>query len=149
STLAFTITNPNSSSTLNGVAFSDTLPVGLSVADGSTSVCGGTLTTTAASRTISLAGASVAPGVPCTFNVTVTGTTAGVYTNTTGTVTSSNGGTGPTASAGITVVGGPMISKSFSPTTILVGSTSTLTFTITNSNTTTTLTGVGFSDQLP
>ena len=149
STLTFTITNTNATATLTGVGFSDTLPVGLDVANSSTPTCSGTLTTTAATRNISLAGASVAPGVPCTFNVTVTGTTAGVYTNTTGTVTSSNGGTGPTASAGITVVGGPMISKSFSPTTILVGSTSTLTFTITNSNTTTTLTGVGFSDQLP
>jgi DNA/RNA endonuclease G (NUC1) len=103
-TLTFKITNPNGSSALTGVGFSDTLPAGLSIGDSSTSPCGGTLTTTAATRTISLSGASVAPGVPCTFSVTVTGSTEGSYTNTTGNVTSSNGGTGNTASANLNVL---------------------------------------------
>src|SRR5262249_20311930 len=48
SQLSFTITNPNSSTTLTGVNFTDTLPVGLTVADSSTTPCSGTLTVTAA-----------------------------------------------------------------------------------------------------
>jgi uncharacterized repeat protein (TIGR01451 family) len=149
STLTFTIMNLNSATPLADVAFTDVLPAGLSVADGSFVACGGTVTTTAATRTITLTGASIAAGGTCTFTVTVGGVTAGVHTNTTGNVTSSNAGTGNAATAVITVVGPPSISKAFSPTTIAVGETSTLTFNIANANTTTTLTGVGFTDVLP
>ncbi len=148
-TLTFTITNSNTTVALTGVAFSDTLPAGLTVADSTSAQCGGTLTTTAATGVISLTGATIAASGNCTFNVTVTGATAGVKNNTTGNVTSTNGGTGNTASASTTVIAPPSISKNFSPDPILVGETSTLTFTITNSNTTVALTGVGFTDPLP
>src|SRR5256885_5549342 len=48
SSLQFTITNPSANTTAaNGVAFTDTLPTGLTVANSSSTVCGGTLTTTA------------------------------------------------------------------------------------------------------
>src|SRR5581483_5878386 len=103
-TLSFTITNPNTTTTLTGVAFSDTLPAGLTVPDSSASQCGGTLATTAATNAIALSGASIAPSGTCTFNVTVTGSTLGLKNNTTGNVSSTNGGTGNTASASTTVV---------------------------------------------
>lgn len=101
-TLSFSITNPNLATALGGVAFSDTLPAGATVASSSTAQCGGTLTTTAPS-TITLASGSIAANSSCSFSVTVTGATAGTKSNTTGSVSSTNGGTGNTASATLVV----------------------------------------------
>jgi LPXTG-site transpeptidase (sortase) family protein len=105
-TLNFNIVNPNASTILTGVAFTDVLPAGLSVANGTFSVCGGTnnLTTTAATGTIALLNTTtIAGGGACSFSVTVTGSTAGSYTNTTSNITSTNGGTGNTATANVLV----------------------------------------------
>ena len=96
--LTFTLSNPNPSTTLTGVQFTDMLPSGITVGTSSSTQCGGSLTTTSPD-TISLTGASLAPNSSCVFGVTVTGTSAGVITNTTGSVSSTNGGTGNTASA--------------------------------------------------
>ncbi|MFY9557090.1 MAG: HYR domain-containing protein [Blastocatellia bacterium] len=149
SVLTFTISNPNTTTALTGVAFTDTLPAGLTVpTSGPTAVCGGTLTTTAP-NTISFSGGSIAASSNCQIMVTVTGATAGVKNNVSGNVSAANGGTGNTASANITVVAPPSIAKSFNPTNIALNGTSTLTFTITNPNTTVGLTGVGFTDTLP
>src|SRR5207302_2844335 len=116
--LTFTITNPSANvDPLTGVAFTDTLPTGLTVASASATVCGGTLTTTAPTG-ITLSGATIAPNSQCQFSVTVTGAASGQYTNTTGAVTSTNGGTGNTATANLTVANPPSITKSFSPTSI-------------------------------
>jgi LPXTG-site transpeptidase (sortase) family protein len=149
--LSFTVTNSNAGTVLTGVAFIDTLPTGLVVAtpNGLTGSCGGgTITATAGSSSISLTGATIAAGGSCTFSVDVMGSTAGTKNNAV-TVSSTNGGTGNTANASITVVTPPSISKSFSPTPIAAGGTSTLTLTITNSNAGTALNGVAFSDTLP
>ncbi|HET7749364.1 MAG TPA: hypothetical protein VFK81_08285 [Terriglobales bacterium] len=147
--LQFTITNPASNTTtLAGVAFSDTLPTGLTVASATSSVCGGTLTTTNPTS-ISLAGASVAVGTPCVFSVTVTGAAAGQFTNTTGNVTSTNGGTGNTSTANLTVATPPTITKAFGAASILLNASTSLTFNISNPNTSLALTGIAFSDTLP
>src|SRR5262249_11494580 len=155
--LNFTITNPNTftGGDLTGIAFTDTLPAGLTVAtSGPTATCGGTLTTTSPS-TIAFSAAALAHGASpttCTFSVPVTGATAGLKSNTTGPIPSNEGGPGNSSNtATITVVAPPSIAKSFSPTTIAVGATSSLSFTITNPNTTAAgdLTGVAFTDTLP
>jgi len=148
--LTFTITNPATNNVaLTGVAFSDTLPVGLMVANSSVSTCGGTLTTTLPTGIV-LAGATVAAHGQCVFSVTVTGAASGNYTNTTGNVSSTNGGNGNTASANLIVATGPVIAKAFNPTTVPLNATTTLTFTITNPAINLfALTGVGFSDTLP
>jgi uncharacterized repeat protein (TIGR01451 family) len=105
SSLTFTITNPAANAeALTGVAFTDTLPTGLTVANASAAVCGGTLTTTAPTGIV-LSGATINTNSQCQFNVTVTGAASGNYTNTTGNVTSTNGGTGNTASANLSVGG--------------------------------------------
>src|SRR5204863_7257756 len=149
SVLTFTVTNPNTTVALTGVAFTDTLPAGLTVPTaGPTTVCGGTLTTTAPD-TITFTGGTLASNSNCQIPVTVTGATAGVKNNTSGNVTSNETAQGNTASASITVLSAPSIAKAFSPTNIPLNGTSTLTFTITNNNTTVALTGVGFSDTLP
>jgi uncharacterized repeat protein (TIGR01451 family) len=147
-TLTFTIANPNSTVTLTGVAFTDTLPAGLTVPSTSAPVCGGTLTTTAPTG-IALSGATIAANSQCQFTMTVTGAASGNYTNTTGPVSSTEGGTGNTASANLTVATPPSISKAFGASTIPLNGTTSLTLTITNPNSTVALTGVAFTDNLP
>jgi len=104
--LTFTLTNPNTTVALSGVAFSDTLPAGLviSTPNGLTGSCGsGTITATAGTGAISLSGGTIAASGNCSFAVNVTGTSPGLKNNTTGSVTSTNGGTGSTASASTTI----------------------------------------------
>src|SRR5262249_42721305 len=85
----------------------------------------------------------------CQFSVTVTGAASGQYTNTTGNVTSTNGGTGNTATANLTVALAPTITKAFGAASIPLNGTTSLTFNITNPNTTAALSGVAFTDNLP
>jgi uncharacterized repeat protein (TIGR01451 family) len=111
--LTFTITNPNSSTPLTGVGFTDTLPAGLQVAtpNGLAGACGsGTITATPGSSSISLTGATLAVASNCTFSVNVTAKTTGSKTDTTSAVTSNEGGSGNKASASTTVVGSPTVS---------------------------------------
>ncbi|HEV1996486.1 MAG TPA: FG-GAP-like repeat-containing protein [Candidatus Acidoferrum sp.] len=151
-TLNFTITNPAANTVAEaGVAFTDTLPAGLVVAtpNGLTNTCGGTATAVAGSGSISLTGGAVAASSTCTVTVNITGTASANYTNTTGAVSSTNGGTGNTASANLAVATPPTIVKSFNPITIFLSQNSTLSFTIQNPNTSVSLTGVAFTDNLP
>ena len=102
SSLDFTIVNPAGNNVaLTGVAFTLTLPAGVTVANASTAVGGGTLTTTAPTG-IALTGASVGIGGTLQFSVTVTGAGAGTFTATTQPITSTNGGTGLSAVATLT-----------------------------------------------
>ena len=103
-TLTFTLTNPNLIP-LTNVAFTDSLVgLGLTATAGVTNnVCGtGTLTVTATS--ISLAGGTLAPAVPCVFFVNVTGTAAGLKTNVTSSLTSTEAPAGDPATANINVI---------------------------------------------
>jgi uncharacterized repeat protein (TIGR01451 family) len=151
SSLSFTLSNTAAGNqALTGLAFSDVLPLGLSVANSSTSQCGGTLTTNAGTRTISLNSGAMAAGASCSFNVTVTGSSEGNYTNITGFVsTNETGATTSYATAPMTVVAPPILGEAFSPLSILIGQTSTLSFSITNPNQSNSLSGIGFSDPLP
>ena len=147
--LTFTITNPAANTASEaGVAFTDTLPNGLTVVNGTSTVCGGTLTTTAPTG-ITLTGATITTNSQCQFSVTVTGTASGSYTNTTGNVTSTNGGTGNMASAGLTVATPPSMTKSFGVGAIPLNGTTSMTFNITNPNSGLSLSGVQFTDALP
>ncbi|MGH9125938.1 MAG: beta strand repeat-containing protein, partial [Acidimicrobiales bacterium] len=99
---------------------------------------------------VTLSGGSIVAGGSCMFSVTVTGTQAGSWQNTTGHVTSTEGGTGATASATLVVVAPPVIAKSFGATNVALNGTTSLTFTITNpAANTAALTGVAFTDSLP
>ncbi|HZW05310.1 MAG TPA: SBBP repeat-containing protein [Candidatus Nitrosotalea sp.] len=152
-TLSFTINNPNAATTLTGIGFTDTLPAGLviSTPNGLSGTCGGgTITATAGTNSIDLAGASLAGAASCTFSVNVDGTAAGTQNNLTAAVTSVEGGNGNTASASIDVVAPPSIAKAFNPTTIAVNGTTTLTLTITNPAANPVAeAGVAFTDTLP
>jgi uncharacterized repeat protein (TIGR01451 family) len=102
--LTFTITNPNPATALTGIAFTDTLPNTLGVANPNdlSGNCNGSIV--AGGNTISLSGASLAGGTSCSFSVTVVARALGVAQNTTSAVTSTEGGTGPAASASLSVV---------------------------------------------
>ncbi|MBO4159929.1 DUF7933 domain-containing protein [Micromonospora antibiotica] len=155
-TVSFTLTNPNTNTTLTGVSFVDNLPAGLVVAtpNGAQTTCAsGTIVATAGSSSISLFGATMPAGSTCTVSVNVTGTTTGTKVNTTLPVTSVQSGPGAPASASVAVgpavIAAPTISKAFGDATIPAGGTTALSFTLTNPNTNTTLTGVTFTDALP
>src|SRR5439155_2036824 len=126
STLTFTIQNLNTGIALTGVAFTDTLPSGLVNAGGASNNCG-TLTAATGSSSISLTSASINANGTCTITVNVKGTTSGAKDNTTGAISSTNGGTGTASNtATITVANPPTISKAFSPASIPVGGISSL-----------------------
>ncbi|HYM09638.1 MAG TPA: Ig-like domain repeat protein [Bryobacterales bacterium] len=107
-TLMFTLTNPAANTVAEtGVAFSDSLPGGLVVADtpGAVDNCGGTFTPIMGASSVGLTGGSIAVGSNCTISVSVKGVSLGNWSNITGAVSSTNGGTGTTSNtAKITVV---------------------------------------------
>ena len=159
--LTFSFTNPNASTDLLNVSFSDPLPSGLVVAtpNGLTGTCAAAISATPGSSTISMDSLDLPANSNCSFSVNVAGTIGGTKVNTTSAVTaiydSGNGTsfptvTGGTASATIFVVLPPAISKAFSPTLIAPNGVSTLSFTITNpAANPVAATGVAFTDTLP
>jgi uncharacterized repeat protein (TIGR01451 family) len=155
SVLTLTITNPAGNPvSLAGLSVNDPFPTGMSIAATPTfsNTCGGTISSgnTAGDTLISLSGgATGAAGTSCTITVNVTSVTTGANVNTTGQVSSTNSGTGNTASATLTVTapGSPTLTKISSPNPIGVNQPATLTFTINNKATTTN--DMGFTDTLP
>jgi LPXTG-site transpeptidase (sortase) family protein len=105
SLLTFTITNPNAGTMLTGVSFSDVYPSGVvnQSLPGTPNTCGGTLTANVGDGGVSLVGGSILAGGSCQVKVNVTSATPATYNNTSGNVSSLNGGLGNTASATLTV----------------------------------------------
>jgi uncharacterized repeat protein (TIGR01451 family) len=104
-TLTFTITNPNPATDLTGISFSDDMPAGLLIAnpDSLGGDCDTSVVTISPSN-ISLTGATLLANTSCTVSIDVLATAAGDQVNTTGAITSVEGGTGGTATATVTVV---------------------------------------------
>ena len=114
--LSYTLTNPNASTALSGVSFTDTLPVGLAIdnPNGESGNCGsaGVITANPGSQAISLSGGSLKAGSTCTFSVSVTATQAGTLQDTPGAVTSSGGTGAPGAAVSLTVLPPPTLTIS-------------------------------------
>ena len=152
--LSFTITNPNPSTALTGVGFAGTLPAGLVIAtpngaSATTCIPPGTITATAGTSLISMAGVTLPPGTSCGFSINITANLAGLR-STGVTPGSANGGSGSPATAALAVVAPPDIAKAFGAATVPTGGTTGLTITLTNpAANTVALTGVGFTDPLP
>ncbi len=105
--LTFLVQNSNTTASLAGVGFSDTLPPEMMIATPSGltgSGCGGTIMATQGAGVVSLTGATIGPLNSCTFSVNVIGTSSGSKNNVTGSVISGNGGTGNMASASLNVM---------------------------------------------
>ena len=152
STLTLEISNPEQHVTTD-LAFVDNLPSGVVIATPAiaSTTCGGTLTAPDGGSTISLTDGAVGAGVSCSVSVDVTSSVPGTHTNVSGDLTSSAGNSG-SATADLTVSTSiPGFSKSFSPSSVNLGSRSRLTFTIDNANdeTASTVSELTFTDQLP
>ncbi|HWX53888.1 MAG TPA: hypothetical protein VN176_04775 [Verrucomicrobiae bacterium] len=178
--LSFTITNPNSDPnpnlTLTGIQFTDALPAGLEVASPNqlSNSCGGTVTATPGSSSISLSGGSLGPAVQlrpqpksfvrlaqpaasgsCFISVEVKATSVGVLSNTTGPISANESGPGAVSNtASLTVITAPIVvpptvSKAFGAASIPLNGTTSLSFTITNPNSTIQLVNTGLADILP
>ena len=152
--LAIAITNPpGNPGNLTGLAITDTFPAGLEVDSPvvTSNTCGGTFAPTAGATSFTFSGGGpLTVANQCTIFVVVKATQAGAIVNTTGNVSSTEGGTGLTASGTLNVFAPPVIAKSFTPPFTTPGGDSTLTFTITNpAGNPGPLTGVSFTDNFP
>ncbi|SDH73444.1 conserved repeat domain-containing protein/fimbrial isopeptide formation D2 domain-containing protein [Leifsonia sp. 98AMF] len=110
SQLTFTIANPanEGQSALSPLGFTDTLPAGVTLKDGTVTNNGqcGTPTTsgiTAGSNTVTAGAISVAVGATCTITVNVTATTQGTYTNDNSNLTTTVANLVPNANTSLTV----------------------------------------------
>jgi uncharacterized protein (TIGR03437 family) len=107
SILTITVSNPNVTA-LTNVAFSDTLPAGLSLITETGGTCG-TVATGGGSTTLTFPSSfsnqsnSLAGGASCNVALRVMATSAGMFTDTTSTVTSNEAAAGTAASATLTV----------------------------------------------
>jgi len=150
STLRFDITN-GSSSPVRNLAFTDTLPAGMTIASPAqaTATCVATVSAPDGGNTISFSSDGLGGSSGCTITVDVTGSTAGTYTNVSGDLTSDAGNSG-SATATLTVADDrPGFTKAFSPSSVSFGGRSTLTFTIDNTANANAAYNMSFSDSLP
>ena len=121
--LTFTIANPGLTP-LTQISFNDPLPAGLVIdAPATTPVCGGMLTTTAGS--VSLTNATRQPLTNCQFSVIVRGTTPGLKNNFTTAINSLEGGAGLPATASVDVYLQPQITLQPGNQTVCAGTTAT------------------------
>ena len=159
SILQIDVTNP-SASTITGVGFTDTFPVGIviySVPGAGTTCAGGIVTALAGDGKVRLAGATLPPTTTCRVTVTTTSTRFLNLTNTipAGAVVSDQGYTNPTGtSATLSTLQGLNVLKAFSPAWVAVGQVSTLQMSLVSSfdpsaPTPLTLHGVTYTDTLP
>ena len=113
SALSITITNPSATSKLSALAFSDTLPAGLTIdnPNGLNGTCGstGVITATPGTSTFSLSGGSLAAATSCTISISLVASVPGTLTNSPGAVTSSAGSSAAGAAATLTVLAPPTV----------------------------------------
>jgi hypothetical protein len=152
STLRFDIANVVAVNPVTDLAFTDTLPTGVTIAtpaNAATTCPDATLTALAGGSTISLSGGRLIPSASCTVLVDVTSSTATTHTNVSGDLTSSAGNSGPATDDLIVTTGLPGFSKSFAPGSIFWGGRSTLVFTIDNTANAGFAAYLAFTDNLP
>ncbi|WP_376695242.1 DUF7933 domain-containing protein [Wenzhouxiangella sp. EGI_FJ10305] len=111
STLTFTIDNSASTFDADSLAFVDPLPSGMQVASepNVSNDCGGTLSATAGSGSISLTDGSVAAGSQCTISVDVISRVGGTRDNVTDDLTSSLGNSGSASASLVQFITVPTI----------------------------------------
>jgi hypothetical protein len=112
--LSITITNPNPTVKLSGLAFSDVLPVGLTIdnPNGGSNTCGSAAVITAlpGTSTFAMSGGSLAVGTPsCTVSISVVTATPGTLSNSPGAVSSSAGTSAVGATETLTVLAAPTV----------------------------------------
>jgi LPXTG-site transpeptidase (sortase) family protein len=155
STLTIQLNNPTNAQ-LVGIAFSDTMPAGMIVANPpnlNVGTCGGALNTTPGAGSFSFSGGMLPPAGTCNLSLSATMLVNANLTNIipVGAVTTTNGASNPQATqATLTNLPGASVSKVFSPNPVVagLGNVSMLTITIQNTGNTL-ITGMGLVDSLP
>lgn len=150
--LSITLSNDNPQA-ITSVAFSDVMPSELSVAavPAISNSCGGTVTAPAGGIEIRLANGVIPANGSCVLAIDVQTSVSGSFTNTipAGAVSSAEANpSNVAAQATLTVRQAPLVSKAFSPATILRQQTSRLTITIVNPESTA-LSALSVTDNLP
>ncbi|MFO1305774.1 MAG: hypothetical protein U1F54_18760 [Burkholderiales bacterium] len=145
-TLTITLGNANTVPITLGAAFADTMPSGVTITGANTGTCTGVTNTP---TVVTMASGTDIPVGGCTIVVTITSTTPGSVTNTTGTLTT-NAGVAPPAAAPLTVTAAnATLAKAIAPGTIGIGGSATLTLTLGNPNATALTLQSAFVDTMP
>lgn len=152
SRLTITLSNDNPQA-LTAVTMTDVMPSALTVAAAPVlaNTCGGTVSATPGGIEVSLSGGTIPANGSCTLALNVMTSDSGSFQNTipAGAVQSAEANPSNTAAqATLTVRQAPLVSKAFSPSTVLRQQTSRLTVTIVNPNSVA-LTQVALTDNLP
>jgi uncharacterized repeat protein (TIGR01451 family) len=131
-TLSFTITN-NSGSPAQDLAFSGTLPTGVTIASGSQSnTCNSSsLTATAGGDSISFTDGRLGNGDSCIVSLPVTSSTVGTHSFTSSTLSSDLGASSAATDDLIVTTAAANFSKSLSQSTVARGNTTVLTYDMT------------------
>ena len=150
--IVFTVDNSANTIAMTGMAFDDSLPSGVSVADtpGAGNNCGGTFSPVAGATTLGFSDGTLAAGARCEIRVTVRATGAGTLTGSAVDLTSSIA-TATTVEATLTVDSAvaPGFAKTFSPATVDPGEVSTLTYRIDNGANAIEVGSLTFTDAFP
>ena len=136
STLTYTIDNSAETTPVSGLAFTNTLPTGMTIANtpNAVSTCNnGNYTATSGASNISFNDYRLGKLSSCTLSVDVTSATGGTHTNTPSALTSSAGSVSAASADLIVDLSRPGFSVALSPSTIAPDGVSTLTYTIDNS----------------
>ncbi|MCB1051457.1 MAG: DUF11 domain-containing protein [Acidobacteria bacterium] len=153
-TLQFTLTNSDRDNPVTNVTFTDDLDamlsgavaVGLPISD----VCGLGSTLNGTS-TLTLSGGTLGPSETCTFSVSVqipAGVSGGSYLNTTSPLGSDQGILEPPASDSLVVAEMTLLDLSFSPASVLDGTSTNLNFSLTNTSASFNATNISFQVNL-
>ena len=151
-TLTLTIDNTANPNPATGLAFTDNLPAGVTIADpaqASTDCQEAVLDAPAGGGTITFSNGRIGAGQSCSISVDVTSSTLGTHTNTTSMLTSTDADSDPATDDLMVVATLPGFNKRFSPSRVSLGGRSTLTFTIDNTANTMRVGNLDFTDQLP
>jgi uncharacterized repeat protein (TIGR01451 family) len=155
STLTISLTNPNNTVANLTAPLIDYLPAGVVVSGNGSTNCGGKYSGGSGATTVTVSGGSIPANGSRTITVQVTASSGGTYTNTlpVGALQTSLG-SNTTAAVAILIVNAPVtvapiLTKTFSPSTITAGGVSTLTITLTNPNNTVANLTAPLVDYLP
>ena len=144
-TYTLTVSNSGNSSTSGTVTVADTLPSGFTATAISGTGWSCTLATLTCTNSTAVAAGSAFPAI--TLTVSVSGTDAGVYTNSV--AVSGGGATANSGTDSTIVVGPPTLLETFNPVSTVLNQNVVLSFQFTNPNPTVALSSVSFVDVLP
>lgn len=116
--------------------------------------CGGTVVADDNATVVSLSNAQIAPDTTCDIRINVAGTSAGVSDVQTSAIASSNARSGASVTESLTVediplLSSPVVTKTFTPSSVVVGGTTQMTITLLNTNLFGSITGLQFKDAYP